>query len=242
MDRRFEERLRTFVANMAERAAEHERERPAIEAAEARLREQYAEARKAGFVRHLGSCGAPETVLDAYRAGVQARPALVAVKRWLEGPKTFCLLLGSNGIGKSVAAAYALRGASRMVKATPEHPMAEAIQVERLDSAEGFFLTASQLRFASRFVEGKGLSVLDRAATVSVLVLDELRADDFQGKGLERLEEILTERHAYRLRTVITSNLTGAEVLERVGPRLASRLSEAAEVFEGSGEDMRRRA
>jgi hypothetical protein len=239
MDRHFNAKLEEFMARLRQKAALREASESDIQAAEQRLRDEYAEGRKAGFVRHLGACGVPEELLEPYRNGIQARPVLQAVKQWVETGKPTLLLLGSNGIGKSVAAAYALRLATTAVWKKPDHPMADAISVERLDSGEGYFLTAAGLRFASRYTDGKALSTLDRAATVKVLVLDELRAEDFQGKGLERLEEILSERMAHRARTVITSNLTLAELRECSGPRIASRIG-GADVFETGGQDLRR--
>ena len=230
-----------LMASLHERMENYEKQRPDIEAAEELLRKRVVAGRKAGFPRHLLACGAGQDVVSAYRTGVQVRPTLEAVKRWIDSDKPFCVLLGSNGTGKSVSAAYALRLATKWVKARPEHPLADFIDVEDLCASQGLFLTAKALRHASRFPDGPNESLLDKAATVKVLVVDELRAEDFKGVGMERLEEILGERYARHLRTVITANLTAAEFAALVGPRLASRMAEGASVFESGGADMRRR-
>lgn len=218
-----------------------ERARPAIEAAEERLREEARAAIRAGRIRHLGACGVPESVLAAFRAaGLKQTPPVIAVKGWLEAERPLLVLTGGVGAGKSVAAAWTLLKALRQYE-TLAHPLAaEPIRLEELDARRGLFVTAERLHHASRYVEGREQSLIDRAATVPWLVLDEVREADFSGKGLERLEDVLGERIERRLRTVLTTNLSQEQLRARLPERMASRLSECATVADSGDIDLRR--
>lgn len=241
-DAKFNEMLGKIMSGLKELTDRNEQFLPEVKAAEDELRLRMAEVRKTAFPRHVEACGTGPDVADVFRSGVQSRPTLDAVRQWLESDKPFCALFGSNGIGKSVAAAYALRLATSQVSMRPNHEQASLIQVDELDSGEGLFLPAHELRHASRFADGKAFSTLERAGRVKVLVIDELRDVDFKGVGLERLEEVLAERYQRRARTVITSNLTQKQVMGRFSALLQSRFEAGALVFESSGEDMRRQA
>lgn len=213
---------------------------PELLAAQEALRRSVAEERRARFPEHLRACGVPEGALGPYREGLQMRPALAAVQAWTDDTKPLCLLSGSNGIGKSVAAAYALRLATKRVGAAPNHPRADLIEVERLDASQGLFLRAQQVRDALRYEDNPAKALLYRAAVVRILVLDELRDVDFRGVGLERFEEIVGGRYDNGRRTVITTNLTSKELLGRLSNLLRSRFEGGCLVFEASGQDMRR--
>lgn len=230
--------LKKFESGLKEIWAEQERLRPEIEAAEADLRARIAAGRREGFPVHAEACGAPEHLVEPYRRGIRSTPALDAVKAWLETDTTCLVLLGVPGAGKSVAAVYALKGATKTVRMMAHPKAPDFTYLEDFSSSAGCFLTAAELRTASRYSDGRAWSLLEESVRVKVLVLDELRASDFNGVGLERLEEILGARHARKLRTVITTNLTQSELKRAVGDRLSSRFKEA-KVVELGGQDMR---
>lgn len=223
-----------------ERRAAAENAKADITAAERFLKRRAIEEMETGRIRHYGACGVPEVLLEGLRrGGWETTRALDGVYRWLAGDQPFLVLTGGAGSGKSFAAASTLSQAKRTLK-TYAHPLAEEpMELEEYDSGAGLFVTASQLRMASRFVE-RGPSLLDRAATVAWLVLDELRQADFAGAGLERFEELLGERYARRLRTVITTNLGAEELGKHLGERLASRFAEGAMAWNAGEADMRR--
>lgn len=215
-----------------------------IAAAEAACLKAAEEARRTGLKPHLERCGVSGKTLEAFGGtGLKATPALIGVRKWLEKPeKCFLLLFGGVGGGKSVAAAYSLIRATRAVR-TMAHPLSVGpIAFDEYDSKAGLFLTAVQLRFADRFGQGRAVPLMERAAIVPWLVLDELRAADFAGAGTARLEEVLGERYAMGRKTVITTNHTQDELRELVGPRLASRFSEGALAVSCGDSDLRRQA
>lgn len=214
-----------------------------IREAQEALRRKAKEAMKAGLLRHLGACGVPERLLSAMRSNLAETSAMRAARAWVEGEKPVLVLRGGVGAGKSLAAARTLARATRMVRLMA-HPLAdEETEIVELDARRGLFLTAADLHFARRWeADKRGPSLLDRAATVQWLVLDELRADDFRGAGHERLEEVLGERYARELRTCITTNLGADEMAGLLGDRLASRFAEGAMVVECGDRDLRQGA
>lgn len=236
------EMLEKLFRHSRERAAAADAARPAIEAEIRRIRIKEAETLRDGAIRHLGSCGVPETLLAAHRAmSVRATPATKGVSAWDPEAKPFLLLFGGVGTGKSFSASGVLLRATRKHRTVP-HPLAEEhVEWREYDRREGLFCTAAALHWANRYTDNpREMSLLDRAATVRWLVLDELRAADFKGAGLERLEEILGERFSRRLPTVITSNLDPAQMRPLVDVRLASRFYEGMETVDCGDTDLRR--
>lgn len=215
--------------------------RPDIEAAEKLMRDAARDALAAGYIRHLGQCGVPETLLEALQGSLKSNACVEGVARWLaQTDQPFLVLTGGAGAGKSLAAARCLSHARRLFTAYA-HPLAdEPVTVEEYDARDGMFITAAALHYAKRFSDTPGPSLLDRAALVRWLVLDELRAEDLKGAGKERLEEVLGERYACQRRTVITTNLAAKELSPLLGERLASRFAEAAMVVDAGDDDLRR--
>lgn len=222
--------------------AKREAAAPAIAAAEARIREEAATRRNTLRLQHLEACGVDERTRAAFAGGgLKATPALQGVVRWLaQDARPVLVLRGGYGSGKSVAAARVLLEAKRRTRVMA-HPLAdEPVTVEDYDSRAGMWTTAARLRFASRFGEGREWSPVERAAVVPWLVLDELREEDGEGKGQARLEEVLSERYARQLRTVITTNLGQEPLRALLGERLASRYAEGAMVVDAGDADLRR--
>lgn len=213
----------------------------AISEAEATIRRDAEKKRKAGVLAHLEACGVDAITREAFRGEKLRRTvALAGVLEWLASDKPFCVLAGGVGAGKSVAGAYALLKATRKVRMLA-HPLAdEPVEFEELDPRGGLFTTAARLRHSERYTEGKVVSLMDRAATVKWLVLDELREADAQGAGQARLEEVLGERYAMARRTVITTNLPQQSLAALLKERLSSRLAEGAMVVDAGDADLRR--
>lgn len=233
--------VEAVLARSRAAAAAAEAARPEIEAAEAKLRARASEALEAGQVRHLGACGVPEKLLAVFRdQGPGNTSAMAGAAEWLKGDKVFLVLTGGWGSGKSVAAAWTLLQARKWAKGMA-HPLAdEPVRWAEYDARRGLYITAAALHFAPRFTDDGKPSLLDRAATCEWLALDEFRAEDVKGAGLERFEEVLGERYAARRRTVITTNLPGSEVAALLGKKLASRFAEEALVVDTGDTDLRR--
>lgn len=70
--------------------------------------------------------------------------------------------------------------------------------------------------------------VLDKYASVGVLILDDLGAEHISGSGWleDRLYQIIGQRHRDELPIVFTSNLSIQEVGQRIGERIAWRIVE----------------
>lgn len=217
-----------------------------IRAAQEALKKRAAEARTANAVRHLEACGVdPLTRAPFDKLPLRETVALAAVKAWLKSQcqaRPFLILAteGGYGAGKSVAAACCLMRATRTVR-TLAHPLAEDETIfEELDASQGLWLKAIEVKTASRFSQGTERPLLDRAAMVGWLVVDELREADCKGAGQERLEELLSERYARHRPTIITSNLGQKRLAQLLGGRLASRLAEGAVVVDPGQVDLRR--
>lgn len=243
-------RLPRLVADLLEnsrarRAAAVEKADEIREAQQALVR-RAAEARTANAVRHLEACGVDPLTREPFASPpLRGTAALREARAWLEVTcrvRPFLILAteGGYGAGKSVAAAYCLLRATRVVR-TLAHPLAdEETEVEELDASRGLWLRAIEIKTASRYAQGTERPLLDRAAMVRWLVVDELREVDCKGAGQERLEEVLSERYARHRPTVITSNLGQARLAQLLGGRLASRLAEGAVVVDPGQVDLRR--
>ena len=233
--------LARLLANMERSAQRREAAAPDIARAEAdkicgcdgamsaarRLRD--------GARAHLVACGVDERSAS-FAVAPDETGAIAWLRGWMCRAKPFAILRGGFGTGKSVAAAWSLLQARRWVR-TMAHPLAnEPVAFQEYDHRRGFWVTAAKLRYAPRYVEGKATPLLDRAAMADWLALDELRACDAEGEGLKRLEEVLGERYAMSRRTVITTNLTMAELKAAMGERLGSRMFEEAEMFDSGSE------
>ncbi|WP_157889375.1 ATP-binding protein [Chromobacterium subtsugae] len=82
---------------------------------------------------------------------------------------------------------------------------------------------------------------LNRFASYSVLIIDEVELLDANGHGLRVLNRVIDMRSAEGLPTVFISNQTQERLSEIVGPRAASRMYENALVLQCYWEDFRKR-
>lgn len=218
-----------------------------IRAAQAALLVKAEKARTEGAVHHLKACGVDALTRAPFDGATSLRrtAALVAARAWLEGDfRTKPLLVlatdGGFGSGKSVAAAYCLLRATRTVSILAHRLADKETSFEELDPRLGLWVKAVEIRMSSRIAEGRAMALLDRATTVRWLVVDELRAEDLRGVGLERMEELLSERYARCRPTVITSNHSQERLKALLGGRLASRMAEGAVVVDPGQVDIRR--
>lgn len=165
--------------------------------------------------------------LDASGAGDRALLAAVSAKRtealeaaqeWLTQKRTWLVLLGGTGTGKTVAAVWAMREAARQAE-----PVA--------------FRTAAALSRMSGFNEGA--VELERLQRVSLLVVDDVGAEAQTSWGQGLLSELLDARHQGFRRTIITSNLGQEAFKQRIGERLVDRIREDGRVVMLGGRTLR---
>ena len=160
-----------------------------------------AEAKKHRELEAWGErAGIPQRTLRAALSAREEAPILLT-REWLATSKTWLVLMGGVGTGKSVAAAWAL------LQSRPKRCMWETA-VGLAARAGGFDGQTHALRL-------KGCDVL---------VVDDLGVEHSSEFGRSVLAEVLLHRHEEGLSTVLTTNLSGAAFRERVGERLADRI------------------
>lgn len=149
--------------------------------------------------------------VDEYEANPDECPSLVIV--------------GGTGTGKT----HQGWGAVRRV-ATGKRP------------ADWLGVTAADLYAALRPRPGLDVeTVMRRYKTVPLLFIDDLGAGKASGATDEANQRILSGRYDEMRPTIITTNLTAADLRVVIGDRIASRFSETAIRVVLAGEDRRRR-
>lgn len=128
--------------------------------------------------------------------------AIGGIRRWLSGEHTWCLLLGSVGAGKSVAAEWACK----QVRATGR-------SAERIHAAE--------LASLSTWDDAGKLDALER---VSLLAIDDVGVEARNEHSRALIAHLLDVRHEASRRTLLTSNLSAPDLKAHLGERLADRI------------------
>jgi DNA replication protein DnaC len=189
----------------------------------------------------LQHCGVPIPIAKAIVAGLDETVATRGVRAWLaQHEKSFLLLHGDVGPGKTWAAAAALRRCRRELVRFVDATGAPGV---RLGMPNGWFLSAMKLALLSPFTSDGARKLAD-AEHVETLVLDDLGAEtlDQTGYALQRVQGVLAERHAHRRLTVITTNLTPLQLGQRYGARIGDRLMQEAMAVHCPGPSLRRSA
>lgn len=229
------------MAEMMRRATERkawEEANPEIAAAwnEAREEEQgrreaAAEAKRkaerAAYVREitpgrLRAVGAPPRAVEAWEAGLKRTKAAEAVDKAMNEGKTFCLLKGGTGVGKTVAAVAA---------------MAAVLLADERDDLPCLFVRAVEgARLGLYDAEDKAL--VGQMIKATVLVVDDLGAEFMSEGSIWRtiLDEVIDTRYGDRATTILTTNLDSAAFKARYGERISDRIRHAGIVEEcGTG-------
>lgn len=181
---------------------------------------------------HLLSCGVLEREAELIAAGAADNPTTLAVRDFATGPKTFCLLLGSAGSGKTIAAAEALLWA-RIAW--------DGGKSWAYSSREAKFVQATDLARLSYF-EAEAQQRLGRLERVPWLVIDDLGAELMTPGWASNLGEIINVRSSARRKTLITSNLSVEEFRARYDSRTISRIRGDGVVVISGNVDQRRSA
>ena len=171
--------------------------------------------------------------LAAYR-GLRARPTLAStpqpretdalrgVRAWLAGSAQWCLLVGSVGTGKTVAARWAV---SQVAQTGRRALLERAVDVARL----------------STWDDAGRLDALERA---NLLALDDIGTEGASEHARTAIRALLDARdrcHELRGgRTIITSNLAGrGELSSWLGERVSDRIKSSYVRVEARGQSMR---
>lgn len=177
----------------------------------------------------------PLDAIDALAHPKNNKP-LQAAKEFVAAPATtarFLLLLGQKGVGKTVAAAFVLR---ELVAKGANHSEPSGGMARKASAAE-FTLASSLARISGYNHDDR--EWFERLCETRVLVIDDLGADAANQFSAAMLDELLTRRHAERLRTVITSNLGKDAIKARLGDRLTDRIRETGIVCVTVGDSLR---
>lgn len=217
-------RLSEFAERIKRQEAEHEARmasdplyRATVQAREAETADRYAGYEVLQREENLRAMGLPERLAGILAGQVEETPAITAVRDWLDEPKTFLILGGNVGVGKTVAAAWAL------------------------SQRAGMFRKASQITRMSQY----DAEAWDRLYRAGLLVVDDLGTEphDQGGWGLSALLDLFDRRYDERARTILTVNVTLETFRERYGKdggRFLDRLREAGKWFNVAGESRRK--
>jgi DNA replication protein DnaC len=182
---------------------------------------------------HLLACGAPELEAAVVAGGAGETASTRAVRDFVAGPLTFCLLLGGTGTGKTVAASEALLrarvgwtedGAPRWSYSPREARFIHASDAGRL----GLF-------------DVESVRTMNKLESVRWLVLDDLGAEFVTDVWRTNLGSLITERNSGKRKTLITSNLTVEAFRERYDARILSRIKGSGVVVGSGTEDLRQK-
>ena len=160
--------------------------------------------------------GVPRALQTLVCGNMKPTDATIAVDTWLESGQTLLLLAGGVGIGKSVAAAYAIKRTPGRWFAAPDMPQLQGYERAR---------------------------EVDALMRPRLLVIDDLGAEyaDRNEWARTQLRTLICKRHDEGARTVITTNLNAAAWKEYADARLIDRLGTGTVKTIG-GASMRRKA
>lgn len=142
-------------------------------------------------------------------------PAMSGARAWLESEKHWLVLGGGVGVGKSVAAAFALA-------ASP---------------GKGAWLTASG--FVATLGGFEGQRECERIKHLDVVVVDDFGTEHLSEFAASVFHEVLAARHENENRTILTHNLRRDVLRQRLGSRLADRVASDCVYVECGGASLR---
>ncbi len=132
---------------------------------------------------------------------------------------------------------------------TGKTELGAAIILEAIKARIGGFPLRFQMKDILPRDDGTGTMIgqaeYDRARKEKLVLLDDVGTEPANGYARDRLESLIEARYSAKLATIITSNLTPTELQAHLGPRLWSRLRDAAgkgrvcEMIRVSGPDYR---
>lgn len=181
----------------------------------------------------LKRSGCPAVTFEALSA-THPTPALEKAQEFKARPRSEVfglVLLGTTGIGKSVAAAYAARWCLYEFRLS-EQPSGSAREWAR------WFTGAELGRLYTHDRDDR--RDWEKLKTCGVLVLDDLGTEAADARVGEALWELVDARTGNRRPTIISANLKAAEFKARYGDRVADRLRPCSIVLEGSGASLRK--
>lgn len=165
-----------------------------------RIRAYDAARDSAALSERLGDSGIPLGLQNVVISDLRPSDATLAVDAWLETSQTLLLLAGGVGVGKSVAAAYAIRRTPGRWFSAPD-----------MGQLQGF----------------DGVAQLAALRRPRLLVIDDLGAEysDRNEWARTQLRTLICQRHDEGTRTLVTTNLNAAQWKAYADERLLDRLA-----------------
>lgn len=196
-------------------------ERPALE-----VKAEHEASEDKRLQAHMKGCGVPcrcsELICGAER--LKDTAAVLGIREWLRSGKTFCLLAGGFGTGKTIAAAAVLKMARKSI-AFWDHDKDRPVDSWSYSTSQGMFVRAAELSSTSPFAE-EGRGHWARVRRVPWLVIDDIGMERIDNAGiwLEQFDLLMDCRYSEKRRTVLSTNLDmdafGARYLGRVLDRV----------------------
>lgn len=170
------------------------------------------------------------TIPPRYRNATEA-PA--EALRWIEAPHDTLILAGPKGTGKTHAA-WALY-AHHAANATWDTLRAGAAVfwslpqlLDRLRPGNEEYTKPSMSAWEGSSGAPHRIDHMHNAQHSSLLILDDVGAERLTDWGREQLFLLIDHRYNQMLPTIVTTNLTPAELKQNIGDRIADRLVQGA--------------
>jgi DNA replication protein DnaC len=181
--------------------------------------QERAEAIARHVLRNIKTSGAGEREVAAAQEPDMTWPGLAAAAAWWPTDKTWLVMAGSTGTGKSVASAW-------LILKTLEN------------GGTAVFKRAADLAGLSQFDAGR--DEIERLKRVTLLVVDDFGTENLTDHAGGLIYALFDARHSARKRTVLTSNLVGQSLSARFGERIADRIAQDGTAKELRGKSLRR--
>lgn len=146
--------------------------------------------------------------------------ALTTVRNWFGATAGWLVLSGGNGVGKTVAAAWALRESAKLGRTIAFRRAHDLVSLSKFDA---------------------GASEIAALKRVNLLVVDDFGAEHFTAYGQGLLGGLFDARHESYVRTIVTTNLSIKELRAVAGERIADRWRQDGAVVSVQGQSMRRK-
>lgn len=182
--------------------------------------------------------GAPQAeVRMVMRDTLVETPALAFAKEWLvsmlrEDARAILVMAGPKGVGKTVAAVYAL------IKATPAPPSGFSAWPE---SQSPKFRHASEVAELGVFGTEEDKKARGELKRCKTLVVDDLGAEYMTEQCKVLWDSLVNARYGSAGATILTTNLTHEQFALRYGERVFDRIRGRGEWYDIDGESMRGR-